>query len=111
MVIKTGRYGRFLACEKYPECKTSKPLSIGIDCPQPDCDGYLTEKQGRRGAFYGCSNYPECKFVLWNKPVVKKCPDCDAPFLVEKKTKAKGEHLACADKECGYFESKEPVEE
>ncbi|MFC1715416.1 type I DNA topoisomerase [Candidatus Poribacteria bacterium] len=105
MVIKTGRYGRFLACEKYPECKTSKPLSIGIDCPQPDCDGYLTEKQGRRGAFYGCSNYPECKFVLWNKPITKKCPECGAPFLVEKSSKAKGEYLACADKECGYSEA------
>ncbi len=104
MVIKTGRYGRFLACEKYPKCKTSRPLSIGIDCPKPDCDGYLSERQGRRGAFYGCSNYPECKFVLWNKPVIKKCPDCGAAFLVEKKSKAKGEYLACADKECGYSE-------
>ena len=102
MVIKTGRYGRFMACEKYPKCKTSRPLSIGIDCPQPDCDGYLTERQGRRGAFYGCSNYPDCKFVLWNRPIPKKCPECGAPFLVEKKSKAKGEYLACANKECGY---------
>lgn len=104
MVIKTGRYGRFLACSDYPKCKTSRPLSIGIECPEPDCDGYLAERKGRRGMFYGCSNYPECKFAVWNKPVAKKCPECDAPFLVEKTTKAKGEHLACANKECKYTE-------
>ena len=107
MVIKTGRYGRFLACSEYPKCKTSRPLSIGIDCPEPDCDGYLAERNGKRGMFYGCSNYPECKFVVRNKPVVKKCPECEAPFLVEKTTKAKGEHLACASKECKYTEAVE----
>ena len=105
MVIKTGRYGRFLACSRYPECKTAKPISTGVDCPKPDCDGYIAERKGRRGVFYGCSNYPDCKFVLWNKPVSKKCPECDAPFLVDKTTKAKGHHLACINKECGYSEA------
>ncbi|MBD3181081.1 type I DNA topoisomerase [Candidatus Poribacteria bacterium] len=107
MVIKTGRYGRFMACSKYPKCKTVKSISIGIDCPQEDCDGYLTERRGRGGRpFYGCSNYPDCKFAVWNKPVDKKCPECGAPFLVEKTTKAKGEHLACYNKECSYTEPK-----
>jgi DNA topoisomerase-1 len=103
MVIKTGRFGRFVACSKYPECKTARPLSTGIDCPRPDCDGYIAEKQSRRGKpFYGCSSYPDCDFVIWNKPVAQKCPQCDAPFLVQKTSKAKGEYLACIDKECGY---------
>jgi DNA topoisomerase-1 len=105
MVIKTGRYGRFLACSRYPECKTARPLSTGVDCPKPDCDGYIAERKGRRGVFYGCSNYPDCKFVLWNKPVSKKCPECEASFLVDKTTKAKGHHLACINKECGYSEA------
>ena len=107
MVIKTGRFGRFMACSKYPECKTSRPLSIGVDCPKPDCDGYIAEKRSKRGrSFYGCSKYPDCDFVLWNKPVTKKCPECGAPFLVEKTSKAKGEFLACADKECGHSEDR-----
>jgi len=104
MVIKTGRYGRFLACSDYPTCKTARPLSTGIDCPEPDCDGYIAERRGKRGVFYGCSNYPDCKYVLWGKPVAKKCPKCGAPFLVQKTSKAKGDYLACADKECGYSE-------
>jgi len=103
MVIKRSRKGsRFLACTGYPECKNAKSISIGIDCPKPDCDGYLTERSSRRGLFYGCSNYPDCKFATWNKPVSEKCPKCDAPFLVEKSSKVHGQHLACADKECGY---------
>ena len=107
VVIKTGRYGRFLACSKYPECKTARPLPSGVDCPRPDCDGYIGEKRSRRGkAFYGCSKYPDCDFVLWNKPVPKKCPECGAPFLVEKTSKAKGDHLACANKECGFTEAR-----
>jgi DNA topoisomerase-1 len=108
MVIKTGRFGRFLACSKYPECKTARPLSIGVDCPKPDCDGYIAEKRSKRGrVFYGCSNYPKCQFVLWNKPVPKKCPECGAPFLVEKTSKTKGEYLACINKECGYSQAGE----
>jgi len=64
MVIKTGRYGRFLACSRYPECRTARPLSTGVDCPRPDCDGYIGEKRSKRGkVFYGCSNYPDCDFV------------------------------------------------
>ena len=103
MVIKRSRKGgRFLACTGYPECKNAKSISIGIDCPNPDCDGYLTERSSRRGLFYGCSNYPECKFATWNKPVLEKCPKCSAPFLVEKSSKKHGQHLACVDKECGY---------
>ncbi|HIE27979.1 TPA: type I DNA topoisomerase, partial [Candidatus Poribacteria bacterium] len=106
MVIKTSRAGgKFLACTGYPECKNAKPISTGVNCPEPDCDGYIGERRSKRGKiFYGCSRYPDCKFALWNKPVPKSCPECGASFLVEKTSKAKGQYLACANKECGYTE-------
>ncbi len=107
MVIRTSRAGgKFLACTGYPKCKNAKPINIGIDCPEPGCDGYLGERRSRRGKpFYGCSNYPDCDFAVWDKPLPQNCPDCDAPFILEKTTKAKGKHLACYDKACGYTQS------
>ncbi|CAI8020606.1 DNA topoisomerase 1 [Geodia barretti] len=108
MIIKWGRYGRFLGCANYPECKNAKPIPMGIDCPEPDCDGYLGERRSRRGkVFYGCSNYPKCEFSTWDKPVPEPCPKCNAPFLVEKTEKAKGSEvvttrLACRTSECDY---------
>ena len=106
MVIKTSRAGgKFLACTGYPKCKNAKPINIGVDCPEADCGGYIGERRSKRGkVFYGCSNYPKCNFVSWDKPVNKECPECQAPFLVEKTTKSKGRYLACNDKECGYTE-------
>lgn len=107
MVIKTSRAGgKFLACTGYPKCRNAKPISIGVDCPEDGCEGYIGERRSKRGkVFYGCSNYPKCGFVSWDKPVTKKCPECHAPFLVEKATKTKGRYLACNDKTCGYVES------
>ncbi|MCZ6679451.1 MAG: type I DNA topoisomerase [Candidatus Poribacteria bacterium] len=104
MIIKTSRAGgRFIACTGYPKCKNAKPINIGVDCPEKGCGGYLGERRSRRGkVFYGCSNYPDCNFVLWYKPTPKTCPQCQAPFLLEKATKTKGNHLACHNKECGY---------
>ena len=107
MVIKTSRAGgKFLACTGYPKCRNAKPINIGVDCPKSDCEGYIGERRSKRGkVFYGCSNYPKCDFVAWDKPVNKECPECGAPFLVEKTTKTKGRYLACNDKTCGYAES------
>ncbi len=107
MVVKTSRAGgKFLACTGYPKCKNAKPINIGVDCPEADCDGYIGERRSKRGkVFYGCSNYPKCNFVSWDKPVNKECPECQAPFLVEKTTKTKGHYLACNDKACGYTKS------
>jgi DNA topoisomerase-1 len=109
MVIRTSRYGsKFLSCSQYPKCKTAKPLSTGIKCPKPDCDGDLVERRSKRGKmFYGCSKYPDCDLVLWNKPVNQPCPKCNAPFLVEKVSKVKGNYLACTNEGCGYSEGKE----
>ena len=76
MVIKTGRFGKFLACSDYPTCKNSKPLKIGVRCPK--CEGDIVERRGRaRGrVFYGCSRYPDCDFVVNQRPVPDPCPEC-----------------------------------
>lgn len=102
MVLKSGKFGRFLACSKYPDCKSTKPIGTGIQCP--DDGGEIVERSTRKGkVFYSCGNYPKCKFATWYKPVNKKCPDCDAAFLVEKRTK-QGEYLTCLKKGCKYKE-------
>lgn len=103
MIIKFGRYGKFLACPGYPECKNTKPLvqDIGVKCPK--CNGDIVERKSKRGRkFYGCSNYPECDFVSWDKPLEKKCPDCDS-LLVEKSSK-KGVTIKCINENCSYQE-------
>ena len=102
MVLKSGRFGRFLACGKYPECKTTKAISTGIKCPEDGGD--IVERRTKKGkVFFSCGNYPNCKFATWYKPVNRRCPQCDAAFLVEKKTK-QGEYIACLNKECKYKE-------
>ena len=95
MVIRTSRAGsKFLSCSGYPKCKNAKPIPIGIDCPEADCDGYLGERRSRRGkVFYGCSNYPKCEFSTWDKPLPELCPACNAPFLVEKTKKTRGSEI------------------
>jgi DNA topoisomerase-1 len=101
MVIKRGRFGKFLACSEYPACKTTKPLSLGVKCPAPGCGGDLVQKRSRKGrVFYSCSRYPECKFALWDRPVNKPCPSCKAPFLVEKTSKQAGTTQQCV--QCNY---------
>ena len=104
MIIKSGRYGRFLACSKYPECKTTKPITTGIACPQQGCGGELTEKRSKRGrVFYSCTKYPSCTFAMWDKPVNQPCPQCGAPFLAEKTSRGNSKTV-CIRKECGYKE-------
>jgi DNA topoisomerase I len=104
MVIRRGRFGEFLACSRYPDCKTTSPISLGVDCPRPGCGGYLTEKRSRRGkVFFGCSNYArtKCDFVSWDRPLPRACPQCGAAFLVQKISKA-GTRLRCIAEGCGY---------
>ncbi len=116
MVIKHGRYGEFLACTGYPECKHTESLnngtngkSTGIACPEPGCDGELVERKSRRGKiFYGCSRFPECTYAIWDKPVARKCEVCNAPFMVEKSTKRDGRFYACIAEGCG---NREPIPE
>ena len=95
MVVKTGRYGRFLACSGYPDCHNVKPFSLGISCP--DCEeGDMVEKQSRKGkVFFGCNRYPKCKFASWDKPVDGPCPQCEAPLLYEKASRTGPPSLHC----------------
>jgi DNA topoisomerase I len=102
MVMKRGRFGRFLACTRYPECKGTKPVSIGVTCPK-GCGGYISEKRSRRGrTFYGCSSYPKCDFVSWDRPRNEACPQCGSAYLLDKYSKKTGPFIACPNAECGY---------
>jgi len=106
LVLKHGRFGEFTACSNYPACKYVKQKSTGVLCPKDG--GEIVEKKSRRGkVFYGCANYPDCDFTLWNKPLPEPCPDCGAPFLVEKITKRHGRQLICNNEECSYVRSEE----
>ncbi|MGE4290936.1 MAG: type I DNA topoisomerase [Desulfovibrio sp.] len=104
LVVKRARTGsRFIACSNYPKCKHTAPYSTGVKCPKEGCDGELVERSSRGGKiFFSCSNYPKCDYALWNYPVPGPCPECGHPVLVQKHTKAKGDHLACPQKGCGY---------
>jgi DNA topoisomerase-1 len=110
MVIKRGRYGEFLACSAYPDCKHTQSLNpnganskIGIPCPEDDCDGEILERKSKRGkVFFGCSRFPKCEFATWDKPVAEECPQCGAKIMVEKTSKKQGTFLACLKKECGF---------
>ncbi len=110
MIVKRGRFGKFLACSRYPECKYTQGMSTGVLCPEDG--GKLVERRSRFGkAFYSCANYPDCKFALWNKPLPRPCPQCGAPFLVEKYSKKTGVSIACNKKECGYKEEPKTADE
>ena len=110
MVIKSGRFGKFLACSKYPECKNTKPFSTGIKCPMDGGD--IAERRSKRGKlFWSCSNYPKCKFASWYKPVSRKCPKCGADFLFEKRNKGGDITFFCHKKECDFKEVEKAAEE
>ena len=105
MVIKYGRFGKFLACSGYPGCTNTKPFLIktGVNCPECK-DGEIIQRKTRRGRiFYGCSNYPDCEFTSWNKPADKACPECKG-LMVEKRNKEKGLFYSCINEECGHEE-------
>lgn len=100
MAIKEGRFGRFLACTGYPECKNTKPIikKIGVKCPS--CGKDLVEKKSRRGRiFYGCMGYPECTVSFWDEPTNEKCPLCGSLLLIKKGNSPK---LKCSNEDCGY---------
>ena len=103
LVIKTGRFGKFLACTGFPECRYTKSLSDEngnsvnekIDIPCPKCGGEIVKKRTKKGKFFfGCSGWPKCDFALWDEPVAEKCPDCDSLMV------KKGEKIVCPQKDC-----------
>ena len=103
MVIKHGRYGNFLACPGYPECKNAKPIVEELDVPCPKCgEGKILVKRSKKGKkFFGCSNYPNCDFVSWYEPLKDKCEECGS-YMVAKYSKSKGKYAQCSNGECGH---------
>ena len=98
MVIKVGRYGKFLACPGYPECKNAKPLVTKTNAKCPKCGGEVIEKKSKKGyTFYGCSNWPDCDFMTWDKPTDETCPECGKSLF-----KRKGGLTVCLGDGCGF---------
>jgi len=102
MVFKMGRYGKFMACSNFPECRNTKAIvkEIGVKCPKCEEGNIIERKSKKRRIFYGCDRFPECDFLSWDKPLARKCPKCEN-MLVEKKLK-KGVQVQCT--ECDYKE-------
>ncbi|MFH1143079.1 MAG: type I DNA topoisomerase [Candidatus Eisenbacteria bacterium] len=93
---KSGRFGEYVACSGYPECRYIKREETGIACPAAGCGGQLVAKRARgRRRFYGCSRYPECTYAVWDPPVPRACPECKHPFMLARETKRDGPHFAC----------------
>jgi len=103
MAVKEGRYGTFLACTGFPDCKNTKPIlhKVGVACPS--CGKDLILRRSKKGkVFYGCSGYPDCKQVYWDKPVDKICPECGS--LLTEKNSGKTKKLKCSNPDCTYSE-------
>jgi DNA topoisomerase-1 len=104
LVIKHGRFGKFLSCSNFPKCKNAQSLTLGIKCPRELCGGEIIQRRTKKKRiFYGCNNYPKCDFSSWDKPIGRNCPDCNS-FLVEKYGKGQERYIKCSNKECSYSE-------
>ena len=106
MVNKNGKYGPFVACSGYPECKNiwaPEPVSTGVPCPEKDCEGILVEKASKKGKkFYACNQYPKCSFATWDEPFDAICPECGTKVLSKKQRKNSEPVLVCRKRGCGY---------
>ncbi len=106
LVIKTGRYGKFIGCSSYPKCKhiepIEKPLDTGVTCPKCNKNPILKRKSRNGKVFYSCSGYPKCDYALWNAPIKQTCPNCNWPILSVKTTKKRGVEKVCPQKDCKY---------
>ncbi|MDX1595133.1 MAG: DNA topoisomerase, partial [Gammaproteobacteria bacterium] len=109
LVVRTGRYGKFVGCSNYPDCRHIEPLErptdTGVACPQCG-EGTLMARKSRRGKpFYSCSTYPKCDYAVWNPPLAEPCPVCAWPILTLKTTKSRGTERVCPQRECSYSET------
>ncbi|MFZ0574860.1 MAG: type I DNA topoisomerase [Candidatus Cybelea sp.] len=110
MVIKTGRFGRFISCTGYPECKTAKPIVKETGVPCPKCGGAIVERRSKKGrTFYGCGNYPNCDFISWDPVVVQRCPVCGS-YVVSKTRRGGAARLECAADRTHHVEAESPDE-
>ena len=112
LIVRQGRYGKFIGCSAYPKCKfiepLEKPADTGVTCPQCSA-GTLLKRKSRYGKiFYSCSTYPKCNYAVWNEPIAAPCPKCNWPLLTIKITKRRGTEKVCVQKECGYAEQIAP---
>ena len=99
LVEKSGRFGRFIACSNYPECKYTRPFTMGLKCPEEGCTGELVERiSKKRKKFYGCSRYPDCSFATSFQPKEGECPSCGATVLFT----FRGRGPSCLRKGCGW---------
>ncbi|HHO76738.1 MAG TPA: type I DNA topoisomerase [Deltaproteobacteria bacterium] len=97
LVIRHGRFGPFLACSNYPKCKNIQPYPLGLKCPMPGCSGEIVQQRSKRGKMYYSCTEKSCSFISWTKPIEKKCPKCQADFLVKK-----GSKELCSNPECDH---------
>jgi DNA topoisomerase-1 len=106
MVLRNGKFGSFIACSGYPECKNIWPketVTTNVPCPDKDCQGMLVQRTSKKGRkFYGCNQYPKCSFAMWDEPFDDVCPECGTKVLSVKQRKTSGPVLVCRKKGCGF---------
>lgn len=106
LLIRAGRYGKFIGCSNYPDCRfiepLEKPQSTEVTCPKCEKGDILKRKSKRGKIFYSCQNYPKCDYALWYEPVNTPCPECQFPILMKKETKKNGREMVCPEKDCKY---------
>ena len=106
MVYKMGRFGKFLACPGFPQCRNAKPIVTEIETPCPKCGGKVLERRSKKGRiFYACENSDTCQVVLWDKPTGELCPKCSSPLVSKKR--GRSAFVACSNRECGKTKEKE----
>ena len=106
MVIKTGRYGKFLACPGFPECRNTKRIAVEMPGECPLCSGKILEKKSKKGKkFYGCEHNPTCSFLSWDPPIDEKCPVCGKTLLQKA---GRGARIYCSNPECSYQRAVDP---
>ena len=114
MIYRVGRYGKFIGCSAYPECKHIEPLEkpedTNVTCPECG-EGSMTKRKSRYGTyFYSCSAYPSCKYAINSPPVAQSCPQCQWPITMIKTTKRRGTERVCPQKTCNFAEPATPIE-
>ncbi len=109
LIVRHGRYGKFIGCSAYPKCRFIEPLEkpedTGVTCPSCKKKPMLKRKSRRGKIFYSCAAYPKCKYAVWDEPLNRPCPNCHWPMLTLKITKTKGSSLVCPQKECSFQET------
>jgi len=109
LIIRHGKYGKFIGCSGYPDCKhiepLEKPQDMGVECPECHQANMLKRKSRNGKIFFSCARYPDCTYAVWNEPINEACPKCSWPMLSLKVTKRRGKEKMCPQKDCDFIES------